>query len=550
MSSSRLRARDLLKAYEQSLEQQIVGRGSSHACGDEELWRQVEARLTEGDALDAHCLGLDPLEVMEESLEAATAATAPPAAARGVKVKSRGRLQGLAKAFEVLEQAALNLYLGPWRHEYKVVKMYSGTFTHFIKPVLSMPQIEKLFGLLGYRPSSQEQLLLQELRTGSASLDDLLRLACSFYLARCECRLLQAALGKHVGEAQWELSVVRERQRGNSLQVSMDITKRTMKVHQPRMERFAGGVDVDLYTDELLNGGAPAVSEDKTWLTQKSSSPPAVKSHSDIITAQSSSSAPGSAREHVCITTLNCQLSKMSPGDSAAGSSGGRKPARRPSEGSRFDRADPEPHGGGSQSEAVALSESESEADHFCSCLQSPEVYLRRCGECKTLHSVTCALLQHCLMELHAVEMFYKPEDVKESGAASPQSLTASEMKASPALSSGVARSSSGPRDDPQSEIPSLHPISFHDCCDLAQLDPQVLCHSCSVFHSGSCRDLDYCQIHHTTKPLGRCGCGKLCPRKPLVLCRYCGSEYCRDCWYRNPVVCTCGQTFDQSSSV
>ena len=101
--------------------------------------------------------------------------------------------------------------------------MYSGMFTHYIKPVLSMQHIEKLFGLLGYQPSpsQHEQLLLQALRISPASLDDLLQLSCAFYLARCECRLLGTTLGKHVGDAQWELSVIRERQRGNSLQVCL-----------------------------------------------------------------------------------------------------------------------------------------------------------------------------------------------------------------------------------------------------------------------------------------------------------------------------------------
>lgn len=98
--------------------------------------------------------------------------------------------------------------------------MYSGTFTHFIKPVLSTSQIEKLFGLLGYQLSSRhEQLRLQPSRISPGSLSDLLRLSCAFFLARCECRLLLMALGKHVGETQWELSVVRERQKGNNLQV-------------------------------------------------------------------------------------------------------------------------------------------------------------------------------------------------------------------------------------------------------------------------------------------------------------------------------------------
>ena len=341
-------------------------------------------------------------------------------------------------------------------------------------------------------------------------------------------------------------------------QVAVDITKKSLKVNQPRMEPFDGGVDVDLYTDEHLNGGGQtgaAGSEDKTWLTQKGSSPPAVKTHSDGMTSQSSSSGSASTRENVCITTLNCQLAKTPPVDPVVGSSGGKKPGRRPSEGSRLDQADSEPPVGSLQLEALSQSEREANRQPLCSCLQAPHLYLQRCVECKTLHDISCASLQRCLMEHHAAVAFYDPEDVKESGAASPQSVGASDVTASPALTTGsssssAARSSAAPRHDTESVNPSLHPISFHDCCNLAQLDPQVLCHSCNVFHTGSCRGLDYCQIHHTTTPLGVCGCGKLCPRKPLVLCRYCGTEYCCACWYRSPVVCNCGQTFDQSSSV
>lgn len=102
-----------------------------------------------------------------------------------------------------------------------VSQMYSGTFTHYIKPVLSMPQIKKLFGLLGYQLSSSrhEQLRLQSAQV--ASLDDFLHLSYGFFLARCECRLLLTALEKNAGDVQWELNMVRERQRGNSLQVCL-----------------------------------------------------------------------------------------------------------------------------------------------------------------------------------------------------------------------------------------------------------------------------------------------------------------------------------------
>lgn len=102
-----------------------------------------------------------------------------------------------------------------------VSQMYSGTFTHYITPVLSTAQIENLFNLLGYElsASSSEQLHLQTHRVNSTSSDTLLCLSCAFFLARCECHFLTTALGKHCGDTQWELSAVMERQRGNCLQV-------------------------------------------------------------------------------------------------------------------------------------------------------------------------------------------------------------------------------------------------------------------------------------------------------------------------------------------
>lgn len=115
MNLSTWRSTDLVSAYRRSLEQQIVERGSSLVCRDEELCAQAEELLRDGDARETHCLSLDPLVVMEESLKAS--------AADSGRARARGGLQGLAKAFEVVEQAALNLYLGPWRKEYKFVKV-------------------------------------------------------------------------------------------------------------------------------------------------------------------------------------------------------------------------------------------------------------------------------------------------------------------------------------------------------------------------------------------------------------------------------------------
>lgn len=484
MSVSWQRGRDLLKSYQLSLEQQIVGRGCSLAVTDEDLWRRVEELLRDADPQEIHCLGLDPLAVMEESLKAA--------ASGGRRLGARGGLRGLEKAFEVLEQVALNIYLAPWREEYRVIKMYSGLFTHHITPLLSPPQIKKLFGLLGYQisPTRPEELLLDP-SSIRRLLDELLPLSCAFFLARSECRLLLAALGKHDGDAQWELSLVRERQRGSSLQVAIETTQRSL---EPLMEPL--DVDEDLYGDGQVNGGGmqQMVAADDTG------------PHSVTWTTQSCTVPPPAARTNGVTTS--------SPPEHDASWRPGR----------RSDASD------------SPLGEAP-EAEHLCSCLQSPHLCLKRCTECDALHDVVCASLHVCTRRGHEVTLIH--DQAEEPRAASPQS-------ASPVAVSSLTLH----HDHLRPAGPALQPIGFHQCCDLAKLDPQLFCRSCSVFHSGSCRERDFCQISHDVRTLGVCSCGKYCSRKPLVLCRYCGNEYCNPCWYRNPLSCSCGQTFDQSSSV
>lgn len=319
-----------------------------------------------------------------------------------------------------------------------------------------------------------------------------------------------------------------------------------LEVNQPLMEPFDGELEVDLYTDDQLNGRqrqAPVNDDESprslTWVT---ASPPVVKTHSNGVTSLSSSSASLSTREDVCVSKLNCHLTSPLQSDITRSSSASMRQE------SRFDKAD-------SQSRSLqleAMGQSEAEASHLCSCLQSPYLYLcQHCIQCNTMHDSTCALLERCHSESHRVVSLDSTTEMKEPRAVSPQGggLRVSGMSTSPTLtSSSAAMSSLALCDDPRSTVPS--PITYHDCCDLAQLDPQVLCISCGVFHSGSCRDVEFCQFHHTIKPLGVCSCGRARSRNPLVLCRYCGKEYCRDCWYRNPLECTCGQAFDQSSSV
>ncbi|XP_047452669.1 spermatogenesis associated 2-like isoform X2 [Mugil cephalus] len=792
--------KDLVVAYALSLERQIAERDSGLVCRDEEVFKKLEELMKEGGPEEVHCWGLDPLRVMEESLKAAAAA---PGCSR--RPTARGGLHGLAQAFEVLEQAALNLYVGPWRKEYKVMKMYSGMFTHHVMPVLSMPQIENLFGLLGYElsPSQPEQLCLQAARGGGAacSPDDLLRLACGFFAARCECRLILEALGKHGGDVQWEQSMVKERQRGNSLQVALDNTKKTLEVCQPQMEPPRAGEE-DLYGDELLNGGQRKVlitnddgPSSSMWGPQSIISAPAVKTHNNGVSSPLESDTdkkeqdrrPGgesrpektdsnlqveveakrepevnhycsclqTTSHHILRQCIECNVlhdfscvsinacismghtveftDEMEPaallpqrgslrgkkeqdrlpgGESRSvktesnilqveveakrepevnhycscfqspgavltqciecntlhdiacdsftacrssrhkleypvkkfediqkpaavspqrGSFRGKKEDRLPGGESRsvktasqsstlhvevkglskrepeldyyhsclqsspsliehcsqcnalhdfscaivsacrasghrvelFDTGTKEPAAvspqrgsfrgkkedrlPGRESRSVKTeslqvemtAKREPEVNYYCSCLQSPNAVLKQCIECNTFHDIDCAFFDVCRSNGHIVEY---PEEVKESPAVSPVSKTH--------IGNTARISALAVHNDPKSVTPSLPPITFHHCCDLNQLDPRLLCRTCQVFHNSSCPDKDRCQRDHDVRELGQCFCGRYCSRKPLVLCRYCGREYCSQCWYKTPVSCTCGQTFDQGSPV
>ena len=117
MSGLDRKPRDLVDLYRTSLEQRIEQGDWNLVCKDEKISQQVERLLRDDRAQDVHGFpGVDPLRVMEESLKRG----GTPSRA-GDRVA--GGLDGLAKAFEVLELAALNLYLCPWRKEYRVVKV-------------------------------------------------------------------------------------------------------------------------------------------------------------------------------------------------------------------------------------------------------------------------------------------------------------------------------------------------------------------------------------------------------------------------------------------
>ncbi|NWH67637.1 SPA2L protein, partial [Geococcyx californianus] len=95
-------------------------------------------------------------------------------------------LQGLANAFHLLESAAANLYLCPWRKEFGTVQTFSGAYIHLLRPVLPRADLMQIFSWLGYEQRDPHSLVLSRLPPGP----ELAATACGFFACRLECENL------------------------------------------------------------------------------------------------------------------------------------------------------------------------------------------------------------------------------------------------------------------------------------------------------------------------------------------------------------------------
>ena len=286
-------------------------------------------------------------------------------------------------------------------------------------------------------------------------------------------------------------------------QVALDNTKKKLEVNQPK---FEGELEMDLYTDEQVNGGQRGtITEDdesphsSVWVTHSTASLSTAKAQSNGVTSSSSSSSSVPTRENVHFSSFSCQLTKTSRQEANAVSSTSVQQGRR-----ALEESTPQSHS--LQGEAMGHFKGEDEADLLCACLQTPDhLRLKVCTQCKAYHNVTCALLEHCTAQCHLVVFpdMLRDEEIGDLRTGSLQAGSVMMSTSSPLTTSSADMSSLTLRDDPTSITSSLQPIGYHDCCNLAQPDPQVLCLTCRVFHSGSCRVMDGCKIHHKVKQLG-----------------------------------------------
>ncbi|XP_028930419.1 spermatogenesis-associated protein 2-like protein [Ornithorhynchus anatinus] len=161
-------------------------------------------------------------------------------------------LRSLARAFEVLELAALNLYLFPWRKEFNTIKMFSGGYVHSLKAVLSEDLITKSFQKMGYIRRDDHHLVVASLPVDY----ELIQVALGCFALRLECEILGEILTKLGTSLVSAEELIQERR------ASVDVDSCVDKL-QRRLARGRGGdpspgssaaypPGIDLYRDALV----------------------------------------------------------------------------------------------------------------------------------------------------------------------------------------------------------------------------------------------------------------------------------------------------------
>ncbi|NWR56188.1 SPA2L protein, partial [Bucorvus abyssinicus] len=156
--------------YQRCLEREFR-RGRAGACSD----LVVEERLRQWLQREPAMLG-----ALQED--------GPAMVARGLRGHPDPELAlpGLARAFQLLETAAVNLYLFPWRKEFGTVQTFSGAYVHLLRPALPEADLMQSFSRLGYEWCDQHRLTLSRLLSGP----ELVAAACGFFACRLECEIL------------------------------------------------------------------------------------------------------------------------------------------------------------------------------------------------------------------------------------------------------------------------------------------------------------------------------------------------------------------------
>ncbi|XP_075702763.1 spermatogenesis-associated protein 2 [Rhinoderma darwinii] len=128
-----------------------------------------------------------------------------------LKTLRTSNLRSLHNAAAMLETIGINLFLYPWKKEYKNIKTYTGPFVYYVRAALIDDDIRHILNHMGYL---QEQGTVYRLKD-HVDTTQVKRVSFELFLARVECELLLEIYLQVKDKGYLEVDVVNERKNSN-----------------------------------------------------------------------------------------------------------------------------------------------------------------------------------------------------------------------------------------------------------------------------------------------------------------------------------------------
>ncbi|XP_067905288.1 spermatogenesis associated 2-like [Heterodontus francisci] len=373
--------RNIYEQYKQFYEDGPSGHDG--ICHDKELKRLIKQQLIKRSADLVIFLPDDVAETVSKSLYKT--------------VNYASTLKLLIRAFELFELAAVNLFLYPWRNEFKTIKTFSGAYVHYLKPAIYHEDLVRIFEKMGYELMDNLQL---EIKDPPHSLD-LIRLAFEFFVTRIECEILLEIVGKL---DHYKISVddlLRERKSMESIdncvsRLKMSLSAANRSQRESRFEKTASrgeNIDMDLKLNSSARNQAGCSSQKEydgsainslLWPLIRSASGPQYK---DDTYSKHITEIPGID----CAHSMSHQDSKFNVSRDLASDRCG------------FNSDMSNPHTDGN-TKIIFLEDISTKNYKWHSCLANGESANYCCETCHTVHNILCDSLKMC--DSHSLKFF------------------------------------------------------------------------------------------------------------------------------------------------
>lgn len=138
-----------------------------------------------------------------------------------LKTLRTSSLSAILTAFGILETFCVNLFLYPWKKEFKTIKTFTGHFVYYIKSAMCEDDVWNILSFIGYHYEKETYELKNKVNTNHVKF-----ISFELFLAGIECENLLEIYSQIKVKGYSEFNVVQERKKSTDVKGCIDAMKR------------------------------------------------------------------------------------------------------------------------------------------------------------------------------------------------------------------------------------------------------------------------------------------------------------------------------------